>query len=187
MICPLYSLLIIIDSQYIAVQYNMILHTAQQLRIWNFGQYLNSLKTPISRPNGRALCVFRELVVERWPRDIGNALYRVVAIKIPADGNDPIYVNIVIYHLRETYYLNTMTPSLYREPFMRAGPTNDASPWLVIWMATLFRWVAIDSYWGNLRAEADDMPLWKSPTFYLSLTSHEMWHIEVVTISKGNR
>ena len=40
-----------IDSRYIAVQYSTILHTAQHLRMRNFGQTLNSRKTPISRPN----------------------------------------------------------------------------------------------------------------------------------------
>ena len=44
-----------IDSRYIAVQYSTILHTAQHLRMRNFGQTLNSRKTPISRPNGRTI------------------------------------------------------------------------------------------------------------------------------------
>ena len=63
-----------INSWYIAVQYNMKLHTSQQLWRYNFGHTSNSRKTPIPGPNGRALCVFRELCGENWPRDIGNAL-----------------------------------------------------------------------------------------------------------------
>ena len=65
----------IIYSHYIAVRYNTILHPAQRLRMWNFSQALNSRKTPIPRPNGRVIGVFRELFEEKWPRDIGSALY----------------------------------------------------------------------------------------------------------------
>ena len=61
----------IIDSRYIAVQYNTILHPAQQLWVQNFGQTSNSRKTPISR----TMDVFRELFGEKWPRDNERALY----------------------------------------------------------------------------------------------------------------
>ena len=64
-----------INSRYIVVQYSMIFHTVQHLPMWTFGQTLNSRKTPKSHPNGRAMGVFRELFGEKWPRDIGSALY----------------------------------------------------------------------------------------------------------------
>ena len=50
----------IIDSRYIMVQYNIVLHTAQQHRRQNFDQTSRLRKTPISRHNGRALGVFVE-------------------------------------------------------------------------------------------------------------------------------
>ena len=62
------------DPRYIAVNYNTILHPAQQTRRYNFGQTSNSRKTPIPRPNGRAMDVSCKLFGEKWPRDIGSAL-----------------------------------------------------------------------------------------------------------------
>ena len=66
-----------LDSRYITVQYNTFLHTAQQLRRQNFGHTSNSRKTPIHvpHPHGQVMGVFRELFGEKWPRDIGSALY----------------------------------------------------------------------------------------------------------------
>ena len=55
-----------IDTRYIALQYYTILRPTKQLRRWNFGQAL-----------GRAMGVFRELLGEKWPRDINSALYNV--------------------------------------------------------------------------------------------------------------
>ena len=51
-----------------------VLHTIHHWMI-NFGQTLNSRKTAMPRPNGRAMAVFGELFREKWPRDIGSALY----------------------------------------------------------------------------------------------------------------
>ena len=64
------------ESRYIAAQYNMVLHSAQQLRRWNFGQASNSRKTPIPRPHGRAMGVFRELFGEN-DRKIPRELYPI--------------------------------------------------------------------------------------------------------------
>ena len=64
-----------IDSRYIAVQYNTILHTVQQLRRQNFGQTSNSWKTAIPRPSGRAMTVSHELLGGKWPQDIRSSLY----------------------------------------------------------------------------------------------------------------
>ena len=58
------------DSRYIAVQYNVIMYTAQLIRK-KFDQISNSRNTTISRPNGRAMGVFRELFGENGPRYIG--------------------------------------------------------------------------------------------------------------------
>ena len=44
-----------IDSRYHVVQYNTILHTAQQLRTQYFGPTSNSQKTSIPRPDGQAM------------------------------------------------------------------------------------------------------------------------------------
>ena len=65
-----------VDSRYIAVQYSTILHPAQQFRMKNFGETSNSRRTPLRRPNGRAMGVFRELFGDNWPRDIGGAWYQ---------------------------------------------------------------------------------------------------------------
>ena len=63
-----------IDSRYIVVQYNTILHSAQ-LQSKNVGHTSNS-----RRSNGRAMAAFRELCGEKWPRDIGSALYQLISI-----------------------------------------------------------------------------------------------------------
>ena len=70
----------IINSRYIAAQHSTILHTVHHLRMWNFGHTLNLRKTPISRPNGWAMGVFRELFGEKWPRDIGSELQRARSV-----------------------------------------------------------------------------------------------------------
>ena len=56
------------------VQYNIILHTAQQHRRQNFDQTSHLRKTPISRHNGRALGVFVILLWGKGPRYIGSPL-----------------------------------------------------------------------------------------------------------------
>ena len=61
-----------IDSRYIAVLYNTKLHPAQQLRWEDFGQASSSRKTPMPRPNGRAMCVFRELFEKKCEREISG-------------------------------------------------------------------------------------------------------------------
>ena len=67
------------DSRYSTEQYN----PAQQLRWWNFDETSIPRKTFIPRPNGRAMGVFRELFGEKWPRDIGSALYSNSKIRKP--------------------------------------------------------------------------------------------------------
>ena len=41
----------------------------------DISRYSNSRKTPIPRPHGRAMSVFRELFEEKWPRIIRSVLY----------------------------------------------------------------------------------------------------------------
>ena len=75
--CPLMRFAYTIESRYIAVQYSKILHPAQQIWVQNFGQTSSSRKTPIPHPSGRAMDVFCELCVGKWPQDIVSALYHI--------------------------------------------------------------------------------------------------------------
>ena len=52
----------ILQTQYIAVQYNTLLHTVQQLRRLNVGHTSKSRMIPIPCPHGRAMGVIRELL-----------------------------------------------------------------------------------------------------------------------------
>ena len=74
----LLSYLHIIDSQYIVVQYNTILHTVNTINLKrNFGQTKNSWKTTKHCPNGRAMGAFCELFGENRPGYTGSAQYLV--------------------------------------------------------------------------------------------------------------
>ena len=68
-----------IDSWYIAVHHNTILHTSQQIRRKYFGQTSNPRKTPISRANGRALGVFASYF-EKNDREISGVNNKAVGV-----------------------------------------------------------------------------------------------------------
>ena len=59
-------------------RYHMTLYRTQYTKFEGkkFGQTRISRKTPISRPNGRTMCVFCELLGENRPRYIESALYK---------------------------------------------------------------------------------------------------------------
>ena len=51
---------------------------SQDNKFKDFGQNSNSQETPIPRDDGWAMGVFRGLAGEKWPRDIGSALYYMI-------------------------------------------------------------------------------------------------------------
>ena len=66
------------------VQFSTKLHTVQYLQMWKFGQTLNSWKTHISRPNGRAMGVFRVFFAEKCPWHFSRAQYLVQPLTLVA-------------------------------------------------------------------------------------------------------
>ena len=90
-----------IDSWYIVVQYDMIVHTVQQLWRQNFGQTSNSQKTAISCPNGWAMPVLHEFWGEQWLRDIMNALYNFLNRDVKLN-NCNVYILPVLNLFKET-------------------------------------------------------------------------------------
>ena len=66
---------ITIDSQNIAVQYNMILHTARQLRMLNFDPTPNPRTIPIIRPDGRAMGVFLRKMYDKC-----DVIYEIIRL-----------------------------------------------------------------------------------------------------------
>ena len=54
----------------------------------------NSRKTPISRPNGRTMGVFRELFGEKWPRHFESALYFLDSQTYPKYSWFPYVLNL---------------------------------------------------------------------------------------------
>ena len=63
------------NSRYIAAPYSTIPHTIHLIRRLNFGYTRIPRNTPILRPNGRAMGVSPELLVESRPWYIGSVMY----------------------------------------------------------------------------------------------------------------
>ena len=89
----------IIETRYIAIPYNTMPHTVHWIRKYNFGQTMISRKTPIPRPNGRAMGVSRELLQENRPRYIGSARYYIWS-----------YYTLHTCRIQENGYLTSLRP-----------------------------------------------------------------------------
>ena len=68
------QIVVYLNSRYIAVIYDVIMHTAEQLQWQNFGQIYTHERHPYLALTGELWDVFRELYKEN-DRDISSALY----------------------------------------------------------------------------------------------------------------
>ena len=80
-----------IDSGYIAVIHDTILHTVQQLQWQNFGHIRTHERHPIARPYRRAMGYYKR---NKWPRDIESALYILIGPRLPTFFNEVVEVTV---------------------------------------------------------------------------------------------
>ena len=68
---------LVLDSRYIAIIYDTMVHAARQFQRYDFGRVCTQERHPVPRLLDELWVVFRELYIQKWPPYIESACHLV--------------------------------------------------------------------------------------------------------------